>query len=347
MAHERPDLIGMPYPAFSDWLDEIGVGNRHAAKAFRALQFHRRPLSEVPNLGWRHTECIESNAWRAPVTIQSAHPDEHGTERLVMELHDGSRVESVLIPMRPDRYTLCISSQVGCAMGCTFCATGTLGLSRNLAAGEIVGQVHAAMAHVEGRERRVRNLVFMGMGEPFHNYAAVRDSVSVLLDQHGLAFQQKHITVSTVGRIKEMRLFAEDFGGRVQLALSLHAGTDATRLRIVPTARKYPMAAIRAALLDVPLPGSRHHMIEYVVLPGVNDTPEELDALATWMDGVDGIVNLIPFNPFPQSPFRSPTEEEVRACHEALRARGVQSSVRWPRGRETSGACGQLMLAEG
>jgi 23S rRNA (adenine2503-C2)-methyltransferase len=142
-----------------------------------------------------------------------------------------------------------------------------------------------------------------------------------------------------------MRDFAADFGGRVQLALSLHAGTDKTRARILPVARTVRMAALRQALLSHPLPGSRHLMIEYVVLPGVNDSPEELDALCDWMSRVDGIVNLIPFNPFLGADFRSPTTAEVVAARDHLRARGVPVKVRWPRGREAHGACGQLMLA--
>ncbi len=141
-----------------------------------------------------------------------------------------------------------------------------------------------------------------------------------------------------------MRRFSDDFGGRVGLALSLHAGTDATRLRIIPTARATPLADIRAALLDHPLPGSRYLMLEYVVLPGVNDSAEELDGVAAFAEGLYAVVNIIPFNPFAGGPFRTPTDDEVWAVHYGLRARGVPAWIRWPRGRGAHGACGQLAL---
>jgi 23S rRNA (adenine2503-C2)-methyltransferase len=251
----------------------------------------------------------------------------------------------VLVPMMQGRTTLCVSSQVGCAMACRFCATGTLGLTRGLTSGEIIAQVHAARAWAGRQGRRVTRLVFMGMGEPLHHYEATRDALRVILDVHGLNYGSKNVTVSTVGLVPKMRRFADDFGGRVQLALSLHAGTDATRHAIVPTARGVSMAELRQALLDAPLPGTRKIMVEYVVLPGVNDSEDELEALAEWMHGIRGVVNLIPFNPFPGAPYRSPTTDEVMAVFDQLRAARVAASVRWPRGRGAHGACGQLALA--
>ncbi|HMV66696.1 MAG TPA: 23S rRNA (adenine(2503)-C(2))-methyltransferase RlmN, partial [Myxococcota bacterium] len=260
-------------------------------------------------------------------------------EKLVLALRDGARVESVLVPMPGGRTTLCVSTQVGCAMGCAFCATGTLGLGRHMAAGEIVAQVHAARASVG---RPISRLVFMGMGEPLHNCAATEAAVRVLLDDHGLCFGSKQITVSTVGLPDRMRQLAAAFGGRIQLALSLHAGTDAVRQQIVPMARKAPLSELRDVIRAWPLPGSRAIMVEYVVLPGVNDGPGELDGVAWFMEGVRGVVNLIPYNPFPGGAFRSPEDDEVRAAFTGLRERGVLATIRWPRGRGAFGACGQL-----
>lgn len=338
-----PDLLGLPFPALAAHLDALGVGARHTGRVFRGMHHFRLPLDQIENLG-RHAPVIAAGSWRAEGRVEQAVPAPDGTVRLVIGLHDGARVESVIIPMREDRATLCISTQVGCAMACAFCATGTLGLTRHLRAGEIVAQVHAAQAYLEGGPRRLRNLVLMGMGEPLHNYEAVLDALRVLLCDHGASFRNKHITVSTVGLVPKIHQLAEDLGGRVQLALSLHAGTDAVRQRIIPTARKYPLAQLREALLAHPLPGSRALMLEYVVLPGVNDTVEELDGVGAFAEGLRAIVNLIPFNPFPGAPFESPTHEQVLAVHRGLRARGVAASIRWPRGREASGACGQLML---
>lgn len=337
------DLLGMPMPALSDWLDEIGVGAHHAGRVFRGLHRDRLDLHAIPDLG-RHADAIAEGSTRRTATVDEAHVNPDGTEKLVVRLADGARVESVLIPMREDRYTLCVSSQVGCAMGCAFCATGTLGLTRSLTAGEIVAQVHAARAHVEARERRLSRLVFMGMGEPLHAYDAVRDAIRVLLDPHGPCFGAKHVTVSTVGLVPKLRALARDTGGRIQLAISLHAGTDATRRQIVPAARKWPLAELRDAVHEWPLPGSRAIMVEYVVLPGINTTDAELDGVADFMGDLRAVVNLIPFNPFPGAPYTSPTPDQVLDTQARLQARGVRTNVRWPRGRDVSGACGQLML---
>lgn len=336
----RPDLAGLPYPAMGRLFDRIGVGAKHAGRVFRGIHHHRFALGDIPDLG-RHAAVIDAATRQSRARIVADHQSDDGTRRLMFALDDGARVEGVLIPMRPDRATLCISSQVGCAMACTFCATGTLGLTRGLSAGEILAQVHAARAV---SDRPVRNLVFMGMGEPLHHYAATRDAVRILLDTRGLSYKARHVTVSTVGVVPKMRSFASDFGGRVQLALSLHAGTDAVRQQIIPLAKTYDMATLRAACLDHPLPGSRRLMIEYVVLPGVNDTDAELTALAAWIDGIDGLVNLIPFNPFQGAPFRAPTVDEVNRAAAKLKTLGVPHTVRWPRGRGVDGACGQLAL---
>lgn len=340
------DLLALPFPALQDCLDALGVGRVHAGRVFRALHgAEPHPFGAIPQLG-RHGPFLDAHTTRSVARIDAVHPSDDGTERLVFALHDGTRVEGVLLPANPSgRVTLCLSSQVGCAMGCAFCATGTLGLTRQLSAGEIVAQVHEARARVTASGRRLTHLVFMGMGEPLHNHGAVRDALSILFDPHGQPMDQKRVTVSTVGLVDRIRQLGEDFGGRIQLAISLHAGTDVTRRRIIPLARKVSLAELKAAVLAWPLPGSRHLMIEVVVLPGINDGPDELDGLASWMDGVDGMLNLIPFNPFPGAQFRSPTDDEVRAMQAGLRARGVPVRVRWPRGRAASGACGQLMLA--
>lgn len=339
------DLLGLPFPSLRAFLEEIGVGAKHTSRVFRGLHRERLPLDRIPDLG-SHARTIAARGQIASATLQTVHTSADGTRRVVMVLHDGARVESVLIPMRAGRLTLCLSTQVGCAMGCRFCATGTLKLTRHLSAGEIVAQVHAARNLLAREQRTLRNLVFMGMGEPLHAYHPTRDALGVLLDDHGVNFGSRRVTVSTVGLTDKMRQLGADFGGRVQLALSLHAGTDQTRQRIIPVARRYPMAELRQACLDYPLPNRRVLMLEYVVLPGVNDSDEELDALQAWQQGMRSVVNLIPFNPFPGAPYRSPTVEEVRSVYERLQDRRVPATVRWPRGRDASGACGQLALRE-
>ncbi len=331
-------------PALADHLEGLGVARAQAGRVFGGLHRLRLPIEQIPDLG-RHAAVIAAGSWVATAEIVDTLASDDLTEKLVLQLHDGARVESVLVPMKAGRTTLCVSTQVGCAMACTFCATGTLGLTRDLTAGEIVAQVHAAQTYALAQGRRIGRLVYMGMGEPLHNEAGTYDSVTVLMDHHGgPGFGPKAIVISTVGLVPRLRRFSETFGGRVGLALSLHAGTDATRRQIVPAARKNSLADLKAALLDHPLPGSRHLMLEVVVLPGINDTPEELDGIAAFADGLSALVNLIPFNPFPGAPYASPSVDEVRAMLTGLLARGTQVSVRWPKGRGAAGACGQLAL---
>lgn len=339
------ELLGLPLAALRETLPTLGVPAHHAGRVFGQVHRHQAPVSETPDLG--HAAPVLAAATHlAMARVEARHPAEDGSVRLVFRLEDGARVEGVLLPNKDHgRVTLCLSSQVGCAMGCRFCATGTLGLSRHLSAGEIVAQVHAARTELNRTGKRLTRLVFMGMGEPMHNPDAVSDAIEVLLDSHGQPLARKGITVSTVGHVRGMARMAERFGGRIQLAISLHAGTQATRERILPLARTVSMDQLKAAIVawdpDQRLP----LMLEYVLLPGVNDTEQEWDALAAWMEGLPALVNLIPFNPFPGSPYRSPTDAEIHGAWRALTARGLRNSVRWPRGRQTSGACGQLMLA--
>ncbi len=339
-----PDLLGLSLAELGATLDAIGVGAAHAGRVFGGLHRRLQPLDAIEGLGPRHAARIADATFAAEATVEATHPSDDGTEKLVFRLGDGARVEGVLIPMRGDRLALCVSSQVGCAMACAFCATGALGLTRGLRAGEIVAQLHAARRRVEPAGRRVSHVVFMGMGEPLHHYAATRDAVRVLREPRGVCIAAQRITVSTVGVVPKMRAFAADFGGRVQLALSLHAGTDATRRRIIPLAATHDLAALKAALLDHPLPGRRALMLEYVVLPGVNDDAAELEALAAWTRDLRCLVNLIPFNPFPGAPFRAPDDATVRRVGATLEALKVPHSIRWPRGRRVAGACGQLAL---
>jgi 23S rRNA (adenine2503-C2)-methyltransferase len=338
-----PDLLGLTLPDLASLLDELGIGAHHAGRVFRGVHHAGLDVHAIPDLG-RHAGVLAAATTRATAEVESVHDNPDGTRKLVVRLADGARVESVLVPMREDRWTLCVSSQVGCAMGCTFCATGTLGLTRSLTAGEIVAQVRAAEAEGRDGDRRLSRLVFMGMGEPLHAYDAVLGAIRILLDDRGRCFGAKQVTVSTVGLVPRLKQLAADTGGRIQLAISLHAGTDETRRQIVPVSRRTSLAELRDAVRAWPLPGSRALMIEVVVLPGVNDTDAELDGIAWFMQDLKGVVNLIPFNPFPGAPFRTPTSTEVLSMQERLQTRGVRVNVRWPRGREVSGACGQLML---
>jgi 23S rRNA (adenine2503-C2)-methyltransferase len=239
--------------------------------------------------------------------------------------------------------TQCISTQVGCAMGCTFCASGVAGLKRNLGAHEIVAQV------LEGRSRlsegeALRNVVYMGMGEPLHNYEATARSLRLLLHPDGIGLSTRRVTVSTSGLVPEIRRLGEEFGGKVALAISLHSPDDAARSELMPINRKYPLAELVAALRAYPLPPRRRITIEYTLVAGKNDSLAEARALVRLLVGVPVKINLIPMNPIEASALGPPGEARVSAFQEALARAGLSCFVRKRRGDDVSAACGQLAL---
>jgi 23S rRNA (adenine2503-C2)-methyltransferase len=236
--------------------------------------------------------------------------------------------------------SLCVSSQVGCARGCTFCETGQMGLLRNLTPSEIVGQAVAAKTHFG---QAIRNIVFMGMGEPLHNYDATMAAVRILADEHGFAVHPRRITVSTVGLVPAIeRLAAEDVMPR--LAVSLHAPTDEQRAKLVPVNRKYPIAEIIAACRRFPPARRGRITFEYVLLAGVNDSAADAKKLAALLQGLHVKVNLIPLNPAAGIPFERPSDERIDAFGRTLSERGVTVMVRKSRGRDIRAACGQLAV---
>lgn len=272
-----------------------------------------------------------------------------GTRKFLVRMGDGKDVEAVLIP-GPERMTLCISSQVGCALACAFCATGTMGLKRHLTPGEIAGQVALAIEELRARphpghpdrERPVTNIVYMGMGEPLHNYDNVLASLRILTDQHGIAFPPRRITVSTVGLVPQMAALGEAMP--VMLAVSLHAPNDPVRDRIMPINKKWDFNAVLDACRAFPV-GTRHRItFEYVLLAGINDQPSHADELAFALRGLRCKVNLIPWNEHPGANFTRPTDEAVIAFEMRLRDAGVPTLIRTPRGRDIAAACGQLAL---
>ncbi len=263
------------------------------------------------------------------------------TRKLLFQLDRGAAIESVLIP-DPPRLTLCISSQVGCGMGCAFCATARLGLVRNLSPTEIAGQVSAAQEQLRPGER-ISNIVFMGMGEPLANYAAVVDAIEILTAEWGLGFSPRRITVSTVGLVPAMQRLVRDTA--VNLAVSLSATTDAQRARLMPVDRRYPLKALMDMCRALPIPQRRRITFEYVMLAGVNDTLDDADRLVRLLHGIRSKVNLIPFNPFPDAGFTGSSLPTIRRFLERLLSAGVHATIRQSRGRDIQAACGQLALA--
>jgi 23S rRNA (adenine2503-C2)-methyltransferase len=267
-----------------------------------------------------------------------------GTRKLVLELADTRRIESVFIPDTP-AMTFCVSTQVGCAMSCGFCLTGKMGLVRNLTAGEITGQVRV-LASATGLLDRPFNIVLMGMGEPLHNYDNTMKALRMLHEDHGLAVSPRRITLSTVGIVPGLERLARE-PVMPNLAVSLHATTDEQRTTLVPPNRKYPLAEILKACRQFPLKKRSRITFEYVLLDEVNDTAEDARRLAGLLGGIKAKVNLIPLNPAPGIPYRRPSDERVDRFAQILADRHITVSVRKSRGRDIRAACGQLIVEGG
>lgn len=262
-----------------------------------------------------------------------------GTVKARLRGDDGVEIESVLIP-EGDRNTLCISSQVGCPLACSFCATGALGFRRNLRVAEIVDQV-CRMRELLPEGQRITNLVFMGMGEPLLNRPAVVRAIRTFQEPRGFAFGARKITVSTAGVVPQIATLLDEVD--VNLAVSLHATTDALRDLLVPINRSFPLEVLLGTLRENPHVSRRHPVFfEYTLMAGVNDTADDAERLVKRLRGIPAKVNLIPMNPHPDSPARPPTAAVVDAFAEILIRRGMRATVRRPRGDDIDAACGQL-----
>lgn len=263
-----------------------------------------------------------------------------GASKLIFKTHDHHLIESVVLRPKSGRTSICISSQVGCACYCSFCATGKMGFTRNLTKAEILDQVTQAnrMVHPEGRT--IRNVVFMGMGEPLLNVDNVFAAVDFLRDAAMFNLADARITVSTVGIPKAMEIFVETFP-KAQLALSLHSARQDVRQRMMPQARTYPLEQLRETLVSASAHGKV--MIEYLMLAGVNDREEDFQALEAYLKGLPVHINLIPFNEYPGSNLRGTPESERKVFGDRLKAAGFDTTLRYSMGSDIAAACGQLV----
>ncbi|MFO0829055.1 MAG: 23S rRNA (adenine(2503)-C(2))-methyltransferase RlmN [Phycisphaerales bacterium] len=326
------DILGLTFAEFASAALAHGVKRPRALDAYRAV--FRQGAATLPWIAIR----------RPPLTAQQLDGE---TIKFCLRHDDGLETESVLIPMHGRSgamtRTLCVSSQVGCAMGCRFCETAQMGLVKNLVAADIVAQWFAA-THELGE--RPKNLVFMGMGEPMDNLDEVLQSLRVLCDHDGAAMAASNISVSTVGRVEGIRRYGEFVRQRgfhrANLAVSLNAPNDEIRSAIMPINRKHPMAELREAMLAFPLRPKAAICVEYVLIPGVNDRMEHCDELCAYLKGIRCSLNVIPYNPRRESPWPAPTEDEVTAFLERAIANGQFVKRRQTKGRSVMGACGQL-----
>jgi 23S rRNA (adenine2503-C2)-methyltransferase len=262
-----------------------------------------------------------------------------GTQKFLWRLEDGQGIESVIIP-EGDHFTLCVSTQVGCAQGCRFCLTARRGFSRNLSVSEIVNQILTVRGLLTG-EQPLTNLVFMGMGEPLANYANLVQALRIIQASWGLNFSYRRVTVSTIGLAPLIPRLGREV--QVNLTISLNAGDDNTRNLIMPINRKYPLAAVLNACRDFPLPRHRRLTFAYVLLDGVNDAPSQARQLARLLRGFRAKINLIPFNPDPMLPFAPPPPERVLMFQDILRQANYPVFIRESRGADIAAACGQLI----
>ncbi len=326
-------------------LADSGVERVHARQLFRWI--YRRGVTDFERMTDLSRTLRTLLDGKCTVSTPRVVSDEHsvdGTRKFVRALADQRRIESVFIPDTPSM-TFCISTQVGCAMSCGFCLTGKMGLVRNLSAGEIAGQVRV-LAAATGLLDLPFNIVLMGMGEPLHNYDATMKALRILHCEHGLAVSPRRVTLSTVGIVPGLERLARE-PLMPNLAISLHATTDEQRTALVPPNAKYPLAAILDACRRFPLKKRSRITFEYVLLAGVNDTPEDARRLVKLLAGIKAKVNLIPLNPAPGIPYERPSDERVNRFAQTLADRFVTVSVRKSRGRDIRAACGQLIVEGG
>lgn len=336
MAEALIDIKNLTLEELSSLLAEMGQ------KPFRAKQIMRwiygrggTSFADMTDLtkAFRETlaERLTISDWSPEVVEESR----DGTRKYLFRLADGQSVETVRIPMEGERATLCISTQVGCAMGCTFCLTGRFGLARNLEPNEIVNQVCAAL-----KDGPVQNLVLMGMGEPLHNFDNVLKALRILYLPEGFNFGVRKVTLSTAGLVPQMRELGEKI--RVNLAVSLNATSDAVRDELMPVNRRYPLKELMAACRDYPLRPRQRITFEYILIHGVNDTLRDARRLVALLHGIKAKVNLIPYNEHEGSAFRAPTEESIEAFQTYLLNRNIVAIRRSSKGQDISAACGQL-----
>src|SRR2546427_7768449 len=339
-----PNLIGMLPSELEDLAVDLGAsryrGRQLATWIYRKSVYALDAMSDLPK---DFRSALSENRTVTLPDVARVTPSLDGSRKLVFRLEDDSRVSAVLMP-DDGRITLCLSTQVGCGYACVFCLTGTMGLDRNLTAGEIVGQLLAANTLL-GDEGRVTHVVFMGMGEPLANYASLVAALRIMIDPKlGLAYSPRRLTVLTVGLVSGTdKLGREDL--KVNLAISLHGATDQVRGRLMPINRSWNLEALLAAVKRYPLSSRQRVFFEYVMLEDVNDSAEQARALVRLLRGVKAKVNLIPFNDWEGAPFRRPPLPRILAFQGILLDAGLTTTVRWSKGEDIGAACGQLKEA--
>lgn len=342
----KVNLLGLDNQALRDYLVSLGEKPYRAEQLLKWIHFYGVDNFEsMTNISKQFRQTLSDVACIEMPTILHEKVASDGTYKWLIRLYDGNVIETVFIPEKT-RGTLCISSQVGCILNCDFCSTGKQGFSRNLSTAEIIGQLWIAVRQLSTsnkiHDRAVTNVVLMGMGEPLLNLDNVIPALNIMLNDHAYGLSKRRVTVSTAGVIPGMQALRAV--SDVALAVSLHAPNDALRNELVPLNKKYPlkelMAACRTYFQDEP---RRSITMEYVMLAGVNDQPEHAKQLVSILKGVPAKVNLIPFNPFPNSPYVRSDRDTIESFQAYLMEAGLNATVRRTRGDDIDAACGQLV----
>ncbi|MEY4870818.1 MAG: rRNA ((2503)-C(2))-methyltransferase RlmN [Pseudomonadota bacterium] len=353
----KPNLVGMTRDQMRAALVAAGTPEKQAKMRVGQVwqwvyHWGVRDFALMSNLAKDYRALLAEHFVLEVPEVVTRQVSEDGTRKYLVRIAGGHEVETVYIP-ETDRGTLCISSQVGCTLTCSFCHTGTQKLVRNLTAAEIVGQVMLARDDLgewpvqgapKNEVRLISNVVLMGMGEPLYNFENVRDAMKVVMDNEGIALGRRRITLSTSGVVPEIARTAEEIG--CLLAVSFHATTDAVRDVLVPINKKWNIATLLDALRDYPgLSNSERITFEYVMLDGVNDTKEDAHRLVALLEGIPAKVNLIPFNEWPGAPYKRSSGNRIHAFADIIYKAGYASPIRTPRGEDIMAACGQLKSA--
>jgi len=358
-ADGRLNIVGLTRPALRDALIQAGTPEKQSKMRVNQIwqwiyHWGIRDFSEITNLAKDYRALLDRHFTIAIPEVVSRHISADGTRKYLVRIAGGHEVETVYIP-EEDRGTLCISSQVGCTLTCSFCHTGTQKLVRNLNAGEIVGQIMLARDDLgewpepgqgtgDNGPRLLSNIVLMGMGEPLYNFESVRDAMNIAMDGEGISLSRRRITLSTSGVVPEIARTAEEIG--CMLAVSFHATTDDVRNTLVPINKRWNIDELLEALRAYPkLSNSERITFEYVMLRDVNDSDEDARRLVELIKGIPAKINLIPFNEWPGAPYQRSSNNRIRAFADIIYKAGYASPIRTPRGEDIMAACGQLKSA--
>jgi 23S rRNA (adenine2503-C2)-methyltransferase len=349
IAMSKVDLKNLTQDQLIEYVKDLGLPLFRARQIFSWLY---RPgitnFSQMTDINKELRATLAGKAEISQLEIAKKEQSEDGTIKFAFKLNDGKIIESVLIP-EEDRNTLCVSSQVGCAMGCDFCLTGTMGLTRNLIPSEIVNQICAVINELPekmcGGEKKngcINNLVFMGMGEPLANFDNLVNALDILMDQRGLDFSGRKVTVSTCGIVPKMKELGEKTA--VNLAVSLHSVNDEVRSRLMPINRKYSVDQLIQACQDFPMPKRRMIMFEYIMIRGLNDSDADARELAYKLRDIKCKINLLPYNECPGTDYQCPSRARTESFQQILRKADYTVFIRTSRGSDISAACGQLAV---